>query len=331
MGIKLIGFGKYLPDTVVSNEDLEKIVDTSDEWIFKRTGIKKRHFSRGEYTFSMGLKAAKNALECAKIDAKDLDLIIFSTTTPDFYFPSMSNVIQGKLGATKAFGIDIACACAGFVYALDMAQRYINFGDGISKVLIISSENTTKTVDYCDRSTCVLFGDGAGAVVVEKGPNKAYSYLGTSGENAELIYAHLYPPGNFVTTEKDLQENSKIFPNKTGRYMFMWGQKVYRFAVEIVVSSLKKACYKAKIEPKDLDIVVFHQANARIIEAAADELKIGKEKLYINIEETGNISSASIPVCLTELFLEGKLQKGKQIGIVGFGAGMIYGAMVFTV
>ena len=331
MGIRLVGTGKYLPQKIVSNEDFEKIVDTSDEWIVKRTGIKNRHVSQGEYTFVMGLKAAKKAIKDADISPEDIDLIIFTTISADFYFPSMSNVLQGKLGAKNAYGIDISCACAGFVYALDMAQKYIDSDDGVETVLIVSSENMTKAVDYGDRSTCVLFGDGAGAVVVKKGPNKSYSYLGVDGTKSELIYAHLYPPSNCFTDEEAARKNGEVFPNKKGRYTFMDGPSVYRFAVEAMADSLKKACEKANILPSDLDFIVPHQANVRIINTAVKRLNIPKDKVYINIEKIGNISSACIPLCLAELFHSGVVKENDKIGLVGFGSGFIYGAIVFTV
>ena len=331
MGIEIIGVGKYLPQKTVTNKDFEKIVDTSDEWITKRTGIKKRHISQGEYTFSMGEKAAREALLDSKIKPQDIGLVIFTTVTADFYFPSMANVLQARLGLEKAYGIDIACACAGFVYALDMAQRYINSDDGVDYVLIVSSENITKTVDYKDRSTCVLFGDGAGAVVVKGSKNKAYSYLGVDIKNPELIYAHLYPYDNLFADREKIEENKKLFPNETGRYMHMDGPKVYRFAVDMMAECLENVCKKAGVKPEDLDIIIPHQANIRIIEAATKKLGVLKEKVYINIQNTGNISSACIPVCLTELKREGKLKKNALVGIVGFGAGMIYGAMIFRV
>lgn len=331
MGIKLVGFGAYLPDKIATNEDFEKIVDTSDEWIVKRTGIKKRHMSQGEYTFQMGFKAAKRAIKDAKISAMDVDLIIVTTVTADFYFPSMANVIQGMLGAKNAFGLDIACACAGFVYALDMAQRYIDFSDDIETVLIISSENMTKTVDYSDRSTAVLFGDGAACVVVKKGENKAYSYLGASGENSSLIYAHLYPPNNYFADKEKALENSKSFPNETGRFMFMNGPVVYRFAVEAIVNSTIKACQKANLTPTDLDLIIPHQANIRIIKTAINKLGVDEEKVCVNIEDIGNISSACIPYCLAKLSKEGKLKKGSKVLLVGFGSGMIYGAIVIRI
>ncbi len=331
MGIRLLGAGMYLPEKVVTNEDFTKIVDTSDEWITKRTGIKRRHISQGEYTWSMGLKAAKNAISNAKIDLLEIDMIIVTTISADFAYPSMSNVIQGKLGAKNAFGIDICCACAGFVYGLDMAQRYIDTDSNIKTVLVISSENVTKTVDYTDRSTCVLFGDGAGAVVVTKSENQAYSYLGADGTGAELLYSHLYPANNGFTDENVALENAKAFPNETGRYMYMDGQEVYKFAVNAMPDAMEKACEKAGIRPNDLDYIIPHQANIRIIETAVKRMNVDIDKVFVNIQETGNISSACIPVCLTQLVEQGKVKSGDKVGMVGFGAGLIYGAIVLTV
>lgn len=331
MGIRLLGAGMYLPEKVVTNEDFTKIVDTSDEWITKRTGIKRRHISQGEYTWSMGLKAAKNAINNAKIDPLEIDMIIVTTISADFAYPSMSNVIQGKLGAKNAFGIDICCACAGFVYGLDMAQRYIDTDDNIETVLVISSENVTKTVDYTDRSTCVLFGDGAGAVVVTKSENQAYSYLGADGTGAELLYAHLYPANNGFTDENVAIENAKAFPKETGRYMYMDGQEVYKFAVNAMPDAMEKACEKAGVKPEDLDYIIPHQANIRIIETAVKRMNVDINKVFVNIQETGNISSACIPVCLAQLVEQGKVKSGDKVGMVGFGAGLIYGAIVLTV
>lgn len=331
MGIRLLGAGMYLPEKIVTNEDFTKIVDTSDEWITKRTGIKRRHISQGEYTWSMGLKAAKNALGSANVDPMDIDMIIVTTISADFAYPSMANVIQGKLGAKNAFGIDICCACAGFVYGLDMAQRYMDTDSNINTVLVVSSENVTKTVDYTDRSTCVLFGDGAGAVVVTKSENQAYSYLGADGTGAELLYAHLYPANNGFTDKNIALENSRAFPSETGRYMYMDGQEVYKFAISAMPEAMEKACEKAGIKPKDLDYIIPHQANIRIIETAVKRMNVDINKVFVNIQETGNISSACIPVCLTQLVEQGKIKPGDRVGMVGFGAGLIYGAIILTI
>ena len=330
-GIKIIGTGCYLPERIVTNEDFEKIVDTSDEWIRKRTGIGKRHLSDGEYTWQMGLKAAKMAIKDAGVSPEAIDMIIATTVSADFAFASMSNVIQGKLGAVNAFGIDISCACAGFVYGLDMAQRYIAVGEDVQTVLIISPENVTKTVDYTDRSTCVLFGDGAGAVVVTKGKHRLFSYLGTDGTGAELIYSHHRPPSNYFADSERAKEYQSEFPNGNGHWMHMEGREVYKFAVVKMPYAVEQACLRAGVAPRDLTWVIPHQANIRIIQTAAKNLGLPMEKMYINIEEIGNISSACIPVCLHQLRKSGRLREGDKIAIVGFGAGLTYGAAVITI
>lgn len=329
-GIKILGGGVYLPEKTVTNHDFEKIVDTSDEWIKKRTGIELRHVSDGEYTWSMGLKAAKKALKNSNLEPNDIDMIIVTTVSADFAYPSMSNVIQGELKATRAFGIDISCACAGFVYGLDMANRYINCGDDVTNVLIISTENITKAVDYKDRSTCVLFGDGAGAIVVTKGENKLYSYLATDGSGSRLIYAHLDKPSNAFVDKELAKENAKLFPNETNGRMFMDGRETYKFAVSKMPEALEKACSKAGIKPSDLDVLIPHQANLRIIETAVKNLNMDFSKVCIKIQKLGNISSACIPVCFSELIESGEIKRGDKVGLVGFGSGLIYGANVFT-
>lgn len=336
MGIKLLGAGKYLPEKVVSNYDFEKIVQTSDEWIVKRTGIQKRHFSCGEYTTQMGYKAALKALESADVKAEQIDLIIVSSVSSDFLFPSISNILQGKLGACNAIAIDISCACSGFLYALDMANRYITSSDDIKTVLIICAENMTNLVDYSDRSTCVLFGDGAGAVVVQKSLNKVFSVLKTDGQYAGLIYSKIGRPRNCFTNHQELKQNraefcSNFFDDGVENYMFMDGRNVYKLAIEKMVEVLQLACTKANLHINDLKYLIPHQANARIIERVVQKSGIDKDKVYVNIANVGNISSACIPVCLAQLFDVGKLKSGDKIGLVSFGAGLIYGALIFTV
>lgn len=336
MGIRLLGAGRYLPKKVVSNADYEKLVETSNEWIVKRTGICQRHFSSGEYTVQMGLKAAKQALLNAKMEASQLDLIICSTVTADFAFPSMSNLLQGKLKATNATGIDINCACSGFLYALDMARRYVDSGDEIKNVLIVCSENMTKLVDFSDRSTCVLFGDGAGAVVVQKADSKFFSVLKTSGEQAGLIYANLKAPNNCFVEKTELEKSRELFDSEffeiaNDSFLHMNGRAVYKTAIESMVSSMKQVCEKASMSLSDLAYIIPHQANARIIEMVMQKLGVPSEKVYVNIKSIGNISSACIPVCLAQLMEQGCLKAGNRVGLVSFGSGLIYGAAIFTV
>lgn len=330
-GIKIVGTGRYVPDLVASNEDFTKIVETSDEWITKRTGIKNRHVSNGEPTWYMGLKAAERAIENAGIDPQEIDMLISTSVTPDYAFPALSNLLLGKLGIHGAFGIDIECACAGFVFALDMAQRYIATEDDVKTVLIVSPENITKYVDYTDRSICVLFGDAAGAAVVRKGDKRSYSYLMTEGEGAERIYAHGIPAGNAFTDPEQAAKYAELFPKGKEHYMHMDGQDVYKFATRVLPVAVRKVCEKAGITPEDIDLIVPHQANNRIIQTAAKNLKLPMDHFYMNIENYGNTSSACIPVCLSELRDSGRVKQGDKVAIVGFGAGLIYGAVLFEI
>lgn len=336
MGLRLLGSGSYLPSKIVENSDFEKLVETSNEWIVKRTGIAKRHFSCGEYTVQMGQKAAEQALKRAKVEADELDLIIFSTVTADFAFPSMSNLLQGKLNAKNAFAIDISCACSGFLYALDMARRYVDSGDEIEKVLIVCSENMTKLVDYSDRSTCVLFGDGSGAVVVQKSNNEFFSVLKTDGKNAGLIYSNLKRPGCCLVDENELKKNNQLFEQEffekvDNGFLHMNGSEVYRLAIDSMVQAMQQVCLKAGVEVADLAYVVPHQANSRIIDRVMQKLGVPPEKVCSEIENMGNISSACIPVCLARLQEQKLLKSGDKIGLVSFGSGLICGAIVFTI
>lgn len=336
MGIKLVGAGEYLPEKVVGNEQFEKLVDTSNEWIVRRTGISHRHYSCAESTVQMGLKAAKQALENAKVLPSELDLIIFSSVTSDFAFPSMSNILQGKLDATNAIGIDISCACSGFVYALDMAHRYIASNDGIETVLIVCSENMTKLVDFSDRTTCVLFGDGAGAVVVRRSENEFFSVLKTDGKSSGLIYSNLQGPGNFLTTPQETAKSRQAFAKEffeisDDSFLHMNGRAVYRQAIDSMVSVMQQVCRKAEVDLLDLDCIIPHQANVRIIDRVMQKLGAAPEKVLVNIQKTGNISSACIPVCLAQSLKQGRVKSGDKIGLVSFGAGLIYGAIVFTI
>lgn len=316
----------YLPDMVVENKDFEKFVETSDEWITSRTGIKSRHISNNEPNWSLGYKSAVRALENANVSAQDIDLILYTTVTPDYFTPSMSCIIQGKLGAENAVCIDLNAACAGFVYALDMACRYIAFGD-YKNVLIVSSENLSKIVDYSDRSTCVLFGDGSASCVVGGSSSIFSSSFGVEGDGHNKIFAHaLYSPTIFSDDVSCLEDN---FESGKNHFIHMSGTDVYKFATRVIPICVRKACEKAKIDISDLDLIVSHQANIRIIETAANNLSIGIDKFYTNLDRYGNTSSASIPICLNELNFSGKLSKGQKICIVGFGAGLVYGAVVF--
>ena len=326
-GIRIIGTGMCIPEMVVSNEDYTKFVDTSDEWITTRTGIKTRHISDGSPAFLMSVESSKRALADAGIEAKDIDLILHTSVTPDYVTPSMSCILQGKIGALNAMCIDINCACAAFVYALDMARRYLATGD-VKNVLIVSTEILSKITDYEDRSTCVLFGDGSAACVVTAGEGLFSSYLGADGTGSHTIFARNFPIENAFTEPKSLQDFDGLRDWKEHK-LFMDGREVYKFATHAMAEAVEKAAEKAGITLDEIDHVAAHQANYRILDTAAARLGMPIEKFYLNVNKYGNTSSASIPICLHEMDEKGLLKSGDRVCVVGFGAGLIYGAAIF--
>lgn len=326
-GIKILGTGSYSPDLVLSNEDLSKYVDTNDEWITTRTGIKKRHIANGEPTWSMGVKASKKALESANVDIKDIDLIIVSSTTEDYYLPSTACMIQRELGASGCMALDINCACSGFVYALDMARRYF-LADDLKYILVVSTEALSKITDFTDRTTCVLFGDGAGACVLEKAEDTLYtSYLGADGNGAEFLCARHHEPTRQLHGEPVHVEEG--LPTEIKPYIIQNGKEVYKFATKILPTATKLACEKIDLPIDNIDYFIPHQANIRIIETACKNLGATMDKFIVNIDEHGNTSSATIPIALDEAIRSGKINRGDKICCVGFGAGLTYGAVVF--
>lgn len=326
-GIKILGTGSYSPELVLSNEDLSNYVDTSDEWITTRTGIKKRHIANGEPTWSMGVKASKKALESANVDIKDIDLIIVSSTTEDYYLPSTACMIQRELGASGCMALDINCACSGFVYALDMARRYF-LADDLKYILVVSTEALSKITDFTDRTTCVLFGDGAGACVLEKAEDTLYtSYLGADGNGAEFLCARHHEPTRQLHGEPVHIEEG--LPTEIKPYIIQNGKEVYKFATKILPTATRLACEKIELPIDDIDYFIPHQANIRIIETACKNLGSTMDKFIVNIDEHGNTSSATIPIALDEAIKSGKINRGDKICCVGFGAGLTYGAVVF--
>ncbi len=321
------GTGVYLPELVISNDDFSKIVETSDEWITTRTGIRQRYLSKGEPTWSMSAKSGMSAIKNSGLSPNEIDLIIHTSVTPDYYTPSMSCVVQGKIGAINSICIDINVACAGFVYALDMAKHYLLNPD-IKNILIISTENLSKIVDYTDRSTCVLFGDASASCVVNKSDSFYGGCFKTEGEGAKHIFARLHPSGN-VFSEGVNPRDADDFGVGNDNIMYMDGKEVYKFAIRVIPIAIKEACEKSGVLLSDLDYIICHQANIRIIETASSNLGISMDKFYINLDKYGNTSSASIPLCIDELNKSGTLKKGDNICIVGFGAGLTYGAVVF--
>lgn len=329
MGISIIGTGSYIPKKAIVNKDFEKIIDTTDEWITTRTGINKRYVVSDENTTTMGGFAAKGLVKKHNIDPLSIDVILVSTVTADYLTPSTACIVANEIGATNAISFDINVACAGFVYALDLANMYLD-RDEYNRVLIVSSETMSKITDYEDRTTCVLFGDGAGACLLEKSAEDYHGFMGSDPTGVSKLFARGVMPTNpFMETEYD--RNSDGFADTKGNFLYQNGKEVYKFATRTVPLSVETVCKKANITPEDLDWIIPHQANIRIIETAAKNLKVSLDKFLINIREYGNMSSACIPVCVDQALQDGRLQKGQKVCMVGFGAGLAYGAVILTI
>lgn len=313
---RIIGTGSYLPKRIVTNKEMEDYVDTTDEWIVTRTGIKARHISdENENTGDLGYEAAKAALDDAGIKAEEVDYILVATTTPHALVPNTSSYIQNKLGAVNAACLDLNAACTGFIYALEVAEGLLK-SDHIHHILVIGSEVLTKITDFTDRSTCVLFGDGAGAAVVTEGDGIRGIVSGADGTGGASLHTGDFPVNNI------LQKGSSA-----PQLVRMDGKEVYKFAVNILPEALKAAVARGKGDIDELDHIVPHQANIRIIEAASKRLNISMDKFFVNIHKTGNTSSASIAIALDELSRSSRLKNGDQLVLVGFGGGLTYGAV----
>ena len=315
----IIGMGHAYPSGVLTNADLEKIVDTTDYWITTRTGIKQRHKAgENEYTSQFGVKAANLALERAGLEAKDIDIVLCATTTPDQIMPSTGALIQAQIGATNAAGFDVFAACSGFLYGLTMVESMIRTGQ-IRHALVIGAEVLTKYVDYTDRSTCVIFGDGAGAAVlapVEEGKGILATKIRSDGNYAEQLYA----PGGGTRmglTHETIDNGMNFFKMK--------GNELFKVAVRSMAEISKEMLDKAGYTVDDVDLVIPHQANQRITDAVASRLNVPEEKVYSNIAEHGNTSSASIPIALDECIQSGKIKEGDLVLLTAFGGGVTWG------
>ena len=317
MPARIIGTGSALPALLLSNSELEKIVDTTDEWIRSRTGIESRHIAVEETTASMAIEAAKRALQDAKVSPEEIDLIIVGTISPDHIFPSTACEIQSALGAVNATAFDISAACAGFLFGLGIVDAYMKAGT-VRTALVVGAETLSKMMDWNDRSTCVLFGDGAGAAVVRSDESGIMSMVqGSDGAR-----------GNALTCEGRRVDNPYKKNDTSLDYTKMNGQEVYKFAVKTVPKSIEEALLKANVKADDVKYFLLHQANLRIIEAVAKRLGQSIEKFPTNLQECGNISAGSVPVLLDHVNREGMLQKGDTIVLAGFGAGLTWGATV---
>jgi len=320
-GIGIVGTGKFLPKKVLTNADLEKMVDTSDEWITTRTGIKERRIAgQGLAAAFMGAEAAKEALERAGIGADDIDLIIVATITPDMQFPSTACLIQSRIGAERAVCFDISAACAGYVYGIGIAEQLIKCGL-YRNAVIVGTEKMSSITNWEDRNTCVLFGDGAGACVMRKVDRGGIlsAYLGSDGRNAHLLEI---PGGGSLRPSTHETIDEKL------HYVKMSGPELFKEAVRIMASAGNKALAMSGLKCGDVDLVIPHQANVRILWAVAKKMNLPREKIYLNIERYGNMSSASTAVGLTEAVTEGKVKKGDIIILDAFGAGLTWGAIV---
>lgn len=321
INVGISGIGSYLPEKILTNDDLAKIVDTSHEWIVERTGIHERRIVEDYMaTSDIGTIAAKNALEDANVKPEEIDLIIVATVTSDYSFPSTACIVQKNIGATNAAAFDINAGCSGFVYGLSMGESLIKSGMH-KKVLVIGAEALSKIVDWEDRNTCILFGDGAGACILEECADDfgiMSSESGSDGSNGDVLIKKA--GGSRLPASIDTVENRLHF-------IEMDGKEVFKFAVRVMERASLNALEKAKIQLEDLDFLVPHQANIRIIDSAAKRLKLEKDKVCVNLNKYGNMSSASVPVALDEAVKSNKIQKGDNILLVAFGAGLTWASM----
>lgn len=317
----IIGLGAYLPKKVMTNLDLEKMVDTSDDWIRTRTGVSERRIAdEKEVTSDLAVHAAKMALKDAKLEPEEIDLIILATITPDMPFPATSCFVQAKLGAANAACFDINAACSGFIHGLAIAQQFIESGM-YKNVLVIGVELLSRFIDWKDRSTCVLFGDGAGAAVVApvKRGGIIASYLGADGTKSGLL---MFPGGGSVNPASHMTVTQGL------HFLKMQGNEVFKSAVRVMTAATAKVLHKAALTAKDIDCVIPHQANIRIIEAVIGRTGIPMEKVFVNVDKYGNMSAASAVIALYEAVREGRIKKGDKVLLVAFGSGFVWGSCI---
>jgi 3-oxoacyl-[acyl-carrier-protein] synthase-3 len=319
--VGIAGIGFYVPPKVLTNADLEKMVDTTDEWIRTRTGILERRIAdKGVGASDLAAEAAQAALKNAGVSAAEIDLLIVATTTPDMPLPSSACFVQEKIGAKNAVAFDLAAACAGFLYAVVTAEQFIKNGT-YKTALVIGSDLISSFIDWTDRSTCVLFGDGAGAAVLKEAASGGIlsSVLGSDGHYAELLEI---PAGG-----SKCPANLKTIEGK-GHYLKMSGSEVFKLAVRGMADAVLQALSKAGVSKEDIACFIPHQANQRIIDAVSERLAFPKEKVFINLDKYGNTSSASCAIALCEALQEGKIKKGDKVVITTFGSGLVWGALV---
>ena len=319
----ITGYGSFAPAKTLTNDELAEMVDTSDEWITTRTGVKVRHITTdNESTALLATEAARMALAEANLDAGKVELIIVATITPEMVFPSTASFVQRALGAKKAWVFDLAAACSGFIYGLSIVQQFIESGR-LNNALVIGAETLTKITDWTDRTSCILFGDGAGAVVLEQSNDRRggilYSTMHSEGDRWEALNCQAY--GSRYPAAKELDDPKKI-------YMQIKGREVYQQAIRRIVETVNHCLDHCSLTIDDITMLISHQMNARIIESAAKRLKLPDEKVFVNISEYGNTSAASVPIALDECVRKGKIKRGDIVVLVSFGAGLTWGANV---
>jgi len=321
-GAGIIGIGSFAPQKVLTNFDLERIVDTTDEWIVTRSGIRERHVvEEGTAASDLALEASRRALESASIAPEEIDLVICATITGDMPFPATSCLIQDGIGATNAAAFDLQAGCSGWVYALATASQFVRLGT-YNHALIVGVDILTSVTDWTDRSTCVLFGDAAGATVIgptAPGTGVLSTCLGADGSGGELL--KIDAGGSRLPASEETVRNRQ-------HYIKMEGREVFKFAVRIMDEASIKALDMCGLKPADVDLFVPHQANIRIIEAAAKRLNFPPEKVFVNVQNYGNTSAASIPLALDEAYRMGRIKQGDIVAVVGFGAGLTWAASV---
>jgi len=313
--------GHYVPDKVLTNADLEKMVDTNDEWIRTRTGIRERRILEHGATSDLAVPAVQQLLKNRGISAEELDVIIFATVTPDMFFPATACVLQEKIGAKKAWGFDISAACSGFVYAISLGSQLIETG-AYKKVLVVGADKMSSIVDYTDRNTCILFGDAGAAVLLEPSPDPNYGIIDhilySDGSGGQYLYmkggGSLNPPSH-ETVDKRMH------------YIFQDGKAVFKVAVVGMADVSEEIMKRNNLTGADVDWLVPHQANLRIIDATAERMGLDKSKVMINIDKYGNTTAATIPLCLSEWWQAGKVKKGQNLIFASFGAGYTWGAV----
>jgi len=316
------GIGTYVPEKILTNFDLEKIVETSDEWIRTRSGISERHIAdERTATSDLAAMAAKRAIANANITPHDVAAIILATATPDMLFPSTACLVQTKIGAPKVMAFDISAGCSGFLYGLGIADSFVK--NGMDNILVIGADTLSKITDYADRTTCVLFGDGAGAAIISKGNDEEKciiaSYFASEGEDWALLYQ---PAGGskMPASHQSIDERQ--------HYIKMAGNEVFKLATRAMIESSIETLRRANIQPEEVNLLIPHQANIRIIEATAKRLNMPMDKVFVNLDKYGNTSTASIPIALEEALQSGRIKEGDLVLMVAFGAGFTWGGVL---